>query len=321
MRVTNNSLINKFSSSLNTSLTNLNKISEQVSTGMKFQKASEDTAAAIKAFKVRRSITRVQQYQENIKEAQGQLDQTESTLMGIKELVMQAKESLIQGSTGTMSEENKKTVADIFNSLKDQLFKLANTNYAGKFILGGTNTTQAPFTVSDGKLFYNGQDLNSESITSDDIYIDVGLGLKVDGTGNVNTDTAFSISTSGSKVLGYGIDADGLPNNLYNLFSDIAKSLEDNDMSKVEKQVNKLSEKADDILVQIANIGERCKFVDFLSERASTDELNLQIKQNDIEAIDRAAAITQYKSTEMTYLAALQMGSKIIESSLFDFLR
>jgi flagellar hook-associated protein 3 len=306
---------------LNDAATNLDEASNQVTSGMRFSKASEDPASALKAFKVRRSLARADQYQSNITDYKGTLDQTETSLMGINEVLVQAKESLTQGSNGTMSDENRKIISDIFKNLQDQVLKLGNTNFAGRYIFGGPNTTAAPFTVDSGKLLYNGKDVSTDDVSREEVFVDMGIGLAFDGSNELIPGTAVSVSTPGSVALGYGTDSNGLPNNVYNLLGDVAKALEDNDTSKLQLYIDKLGRKADDILVQVAGVGERVSFAEFLGDRITADKLNLQKKQNDIEGVNQASAITQYKSTEMAYKAALQMGSKIIETSLLDFLR
>lgn len=321
MRVTNNLMIKKFTLNLQQAGTNMNTTYDQAITGMKYSKASQDASNAIKAYKVRRSLARVEQYSNNLGDFKSSMDQTETTLMGINDLLTQASENLTQASNGTYSKENRETFAGVFDSLKGQLLKLANTNFAGKYILGGPNTTTAPFTLEDNSLYYNGEDVNTSTVSKEEVFADIGMGLSFDSSGNLLTNTAVSISTPGSQVLGSGMDSDGIPNNTYNLFTQISDDLRNNDMSKMETYIKKINAKSDDLLVQVAGVGERVKFAEFLGERLSADKLNLQEKQNDIESISQAEAITEYKSTELTYNAALQMGAKIIGTTLFDFLR
>lgn len=314
-------MISRFSRSLNTASLNLSSITDKVSTGMKYSKASEDTASALKSFKIRRSLSRVEQYKSNISELQSTLDEMETSLMGIKEALTEATTTLEQGANGTLSESDRKSVASVFESLQEQVLKLANTNFAGKYIFGGPNTTSKPFSVESGKLFYNGEDLDSSTVSTEQVLADMGMGLNFDAAGDLQNGSGVNISMPGSVVLGYGMDADGLPNNIYNLFSEIVNSLQTNDVSNAEKYMQKLSDMTDNIIVQVADVGERSKFVEFLGERMSSDKLNLEKKQNNVEGIDEAQAITEYYSTRLAYQSALQMGSKIIQSTIFDYLR
>ncbi len=321
MRVTNNLMISRFSRSLNAASLNMSDVTERVSTGQKYSKGSEDTSSALKSFKIRRSLSRVEQYQSNISELQSSLEETETTLSGLKDVLTQASESLTQGLTGTLSQSDRNTVANIFKSLQEQVLKLVNTNFAGKYIFGGPNTTEVPFTIESGKIFYNGEDMDNDTVSTEQLYGDMGMGIVFDAYGNLQSGKGVKIGTPGSLVLGFGIDSDGLSNNIYNFFTQIVNALESGDTSNGEQYMKKLTEMSDNILVQIAEVGERGKFVEFLNDRMSSDKLNLKTKQAKIEGVDEAEAITEYYSARLAYQSALQMGSKIIQSTIFDYLR
>ncbi|NLK40306.1 MAG: hypothetical protein GX303_08730 [Clostridiales bacterium] len=321
MRITNNLIISKFSRSLNRSAINLSDATERVSSGRKFSRASQNPADAMKSFKIRQGLSRIELYQSNINDVTGQLDQAETALMDIYNIIVQAKENLIQSSNGTMSEGNRATVASIFENLRDQIFKLGNTSFAGRYIFGGPNTTELPFSIQSGKLFYNGTDVDDPSVSTEEIFVDMGLGLTLDSTGELQKSTAFSISTPGSIALGHGIDQDGLPNNIYNLLGNIAADLKNDDMTMIDRYIEKLTESADNVMVSVAGIGEKIKFVEFINDRLDTDKLNLQKKQGDLEYENYAEALIEYNGAEFTYTAAMKMGAKIIQKSLLDFLQ
>jgi len=134
MRVTNNLIISKFGKSLNEASTNMSNLNDQVSSGLKFSKASQDPNSAIKSFQIRRNLARVDQYTNNISDLKSTLDETETTLNGLSDLMTQAKENLTQAANGTLAPDDRTTMANIFQSLQDQVLKLANTNFAGKNI-------------------------------------------------------------------------------------------------------------------------------------------------------------------------------------------
>lgn len=322
MRISNNTIANRVTRTMGRATTNMNKLNEQVTTGMKATRSSEDPGAAMKAFKVRRDLIRNSQTHESTTNVMGILDQTETALNGVKDVLSQAKESLVQGVNGTLSDSNKEIVANMFKNLQSEILQLANTNYAGKYVFGGPNTTTKPFTVDeDGKIFYNGEDMSADTVSTEKIYTNLNQGVKFKADGTLDVSTAFSLSTPGSTVFGYGVDENGNSNNIYTLLGEISQSLSSNNTTKMAEQMQKLNTMFDNTLVHITDVGERTKFVEFIEDRADTDELNLKKKQNDVEAIDTSSAIINYKLLEMAYNAALQMGAKVIQSSLLDYLR
>lgn len=322
MRVTNGMMSNRVARNLTTTQTNLNTLGTQVYTGMKAQKSSEDPAAAMKAYKIRRDLTRNTQIQDSVKFLSGQFTQTETAVTGIKDLIASAQETIIQGKNGTLSTSDREVMAKIFENYQSEIFQLGNSNYAGKYILGGPNTTTPPFTLDEnGNILYNGQDLSSNTIDAENIYTTLGQRIEFDEGGNLDTASAVSMSTPGCNVMGYGVDENGNSNNVYILFGEIAEALRNGDTQKLEQQTAKLDDMLDNALVNIADVGERQKYVEFIETRAIDDEFNLKSKQNDVEGIDQSEAIIDYKVMEMAYNAALSMGSKVLQSSLLDYIK
>jgi len=322
MRITNNMLSRKYVGNLNSSLEELDRLNDQVASGRKYAKASDDPATALKALQVRRNLARISQYQTNLTDAANWLMQTESTVAGIKEIATQAYEATLQGMTGTVSETDRKILGQQLRDLQEQLLQMANSNFSGRYILGGANTRMAPFTVDGaGKLLYNGQDVDGAAVNNVDVFYDLGMGLQLDAAGEIKPETAFTISTNGALVLGSGIDGNGLPNNLYRLIGQISQCFEGNDLSNMDTLLAKLINKNDDIMASTVEVGEKSSFVEFLQNRFDTDEINALAKQSDLEEIDSARVIIDFKSQEAAYQAALAMGAKIIQPSLMDFLR
>ena len=212
--------------------------------------------------------------------------------------------------------------------MQQQILEISNSKFSGKFIFGGPNVKQPPFTlvtdptdIDGSKLLYNGVDVDTGIFTNEPIYVDIGLGLSTDTAGNIIPQSAFNKSHPGSELLGTGVDADGISNNLYNVVGEIAKMFQTNDLTNIDKYINKFSKNVEEVMVQYANVGEKSKSLEYLSNRLDTDENNALHKQNDLETVDLAKSILDFKNQEMSYNAALQMGAKILQLSLVDYLR
>jgi len=161
MRITNKMITTKYIRSLNTLSTDLDKLNTQISSGRAFTKSSENTSAAIKAFQIRRDLSKTEGYEANIQHAQSSLTNTESALTHMQSLFQEAKDKILIGNTGTSSADERKIVATELRSIQDQLLQALNSKAADVYYFGGTNTDNPPFTLDvDGKLAYNGYPLN-----------------------------------------------------------------------------------------------------------------------------------------------------------------
>lgn len=343
MRITNKMITSKYIRSLNTLSTDLDKYNTQISSGRAFSKSSENTSAAIKAFQIRRDLSGTDGYQANIQHAQSSLTNAESALSHMEELLKTANDKILQGKTGTASDDERRIVATELRSIQSQLLQTLNSKASDIYYFGGTNTDTPPFTLdAAGKLVYNGVTL--ETITAadqtrlekDSMYVDIGLGVRIipeDPLDPMNTNTivdpstVFHYSIPGINIVGSGSStlSDGVTvvsNNLYDLLGEIANQMESSSYSYdlVDELFGKLSASASEVIYNLTEVGSKSSYLEFITDRFDTQTLDLQERQLAVEGADPTSTIIKFKSQEVAYNAALQMGTKIIQPSIFDFM-
>lgn len=151
---------------------------------------------------------------------------------------------------------------------------------------------------------------------SNPIYVDVGLGInysKLDST-------ALNVCLNGAKISGWGTDDDGDSLNLMQLIYDCAKAMRAGDKATVNRHIDKLEAANDKISQAITDLGVKQNDMDFYTEKNSVYRLSLLAKQNEIEGVDLEEEITNWKTVDAAYNAALSMGAQILPKSLFDFI-
>lgn len=339
MRVTQVSTNRRYLEHLNSSLGSMNDIALQISSGRKFNRASEDTVSATKALLVRREYDKTQVHISNTEDAIDIFDSVEGVLNQINNITIDVNGILTTAVNGTNDSESRKVYANNIRNLADEIIKSANTEFSGKYVLAGSSNNGPPFTKDgSGNLFFNGESvdknhpdgrpyLRSELETAfphnKNVYVDVGYGLQVDAAGNVDPNHALKLSTSGAEVLGNGVDSDGDPLNVYSLMKKAADSLEKEpyDSDATAKLLNKLVKARDNIGLELTNVGDRLTTSKNNLKRLKDDDLNLTASMTRIESVDKESAIIDYKMYEFIYKATLQMGTKIIQPSIFDFMR
>lgn len=366
MRVTSKMMQNTYLKNVNALTTGTHHSLNQLSSGMKIFKASEDTAAAVKAYQVRTSLNRNVGYTSNLSHADQVLTSSESVLLGIETILKEAKGKISQAINSPNSPADRKIIAGELESIQDQIFQAMNSNDSGFYVFGGSNSDKKPFEIDEatGKLMYNGSiltdlhdgadDATIHALSDDSLYLDIGLAPEFDADGNVIKSTVFEYSITGIDVMGYGesalfdpktgepvyqldatghkvLDVDGNPiqmtatNNLYDIIGAIAKEIrKDGDSGYsadvVEALYGRFEEAVNTVTTQLTNIGAKTSYIEYSESRIGTQDLNLKEKQSQIEDVDYAESYTTYTSLYTSYQAALQVGSKIIGPSLFDYL-
>lgn len=330
MRITTSMMSSKYIRNLNKSANEMNYLNEQVSTGRKFFKGSEDPVSAIKAYKLRREYKTTDIYDTNISDVDSFLTTAETNLTEISNNVERVYTSYLKGINGAMGADDRKIVAKELENLQQSILTSLNAKFEDRYVFGGTSKTEIPFTLdSDGNLLYKGLDVNNpankttlDKLVNETINIDLGLGMTFDTDNELNNDTVFDMSMSGIKFLGYG-ETDGTPNNLYSLIGKIKEELENPNFSvdSIKPYIDKFEEQKKQVLVNITDIGAKTNFLEFLKLRNDDNQFNINEKILDVEYVDQAEAIVDFKMQEYSYNAALSMGNKILQNSFIDFMK
>ncbi|MEA4921197.1 MAG: hypothetical protein VB078_09790 [Clostridiaceae bacterium] len=323
MRLTNSLISSNYLKRLNKNLEEFNEVSEKVAAERQFLNVSEDPATAMKAFQIRKSLQRNSVYSSNLSSASGLLTEAENTVSIINDVVSQdAIEQISKGITGTSDNQAvRKTVADSLRSLQSTILNTANAQYSGDFIFGGATSEVKPFTVDDdGNLLYKGQNVDTGTFKTEHKYIDVGIGLTVETDGTVSRNSAMDIAFSGAELLGTGVDSDGITNNVYNLLGDIADKLESGDLDDINKYSQKFNTLAGNVRLQYVSIGEKSNFITYFNDRLESQKLSDSKRQTELEVLKIDKGSILYSQSELAYDACLQMGTKILQPSLLDYI-
>jgi len=312
---------------LNKSANEMNYLNEKVSTGKKFFKGSEDPVAAIKAYKLRREYRSTETYDTNLRDVDSFLTTAETNITEISNNVEKVYTSYLKGITGTMSSDDRKIVAKELENLQQSILTSLNAKFEDRYVFGGTSKTEIPFTIQNGKLYFKGVDVNTndarlEELSNETINIDLGLGMTFNTSGELNKDTVFDMSMSGIKFMGFG-ETDGTPNNVYLLIDKIKHELEDPNfnLENITPFIDKFEQQKKQVLVNLTDIGAKTNYLEFLKVRNEDNQFNLNEKILDVEYVNPAEAIVDFKMQEYSYNAALSMGNKILQNSFIDFMK
>lgn len=338
MRITYRMMTTKYTNNLNSLAEDVNDLSNQVASGRKYSRTSEDVSSAIKGYQIRRSLAKIEGYQDNISHAQDFLTNSETTLSGVEESLSEACDKILQGMNGTQSDDEKAIIATELRTIQESLLATLNTSSSDVYIFGGSNTETEPFTLdSDGNLLYNGEavddlvDGSSElkALQDDSLYVDIGLGVSFTATGEVDRNTVFNYSIPGINFVGNGTttldDGTEASNNIYNLLGQIADAFETGgDSTEMTEKLEGLYGHFKDVMQEsyqtTTEIGSKTNYLDFMTERYETQNYNLEARQTEVEGVDATAVYIDYQTQQVAYTAALQLGNSVIQQSVFDYM-
>jgi flagellar hook-associated protein 3 FlgL len=305
MRVTNRMLINNMINNIGGNLRRMEKYQNRLSTGKKINVPSDDPVVAARALKLRTDVSRLEQYDRNVKDALSWMEITESSLANITDILHRARVLAVQGANGTTTPEDTQKIEEEVKQLKHQLIQVANSTYSGRYIFSGFKTDQ--------KLLNEDGSFAIEVINDvEKIVYEVDIGDDI------------RINLTGGDVFNNGGDATALDPNpplMIELFNQFIAALNAGDHSTVGGLLDDIDEHMDNITRVRADVGARYNRLELTENRLSKNIYNFTKLMSENEDIDQAENIMLLKSEENVYQASLAGGARIIQPSLMDFLR
>lgn len=295
MRVTQTMLSNNMLRNISKSYENMGKYQDQLSTGKKINRPSDDPVIAIKGMRYRTNLTEVEQYQRNISEVYNWMETSDAAMDKMSQAMHRVRELTVQASSGTNDIDEKKSIALEIDQLKQHIESIANTKVGNKYIFNGTDTTTQPIDLANGR--------NVPTDPSNPVLIELSKGVKL----NTNVD--------GVKLF-KGDNTNDIFTELDNLVKDLNSNSTD-----IGKYLTLLDSHASNITASRADLGARYNRVELIDDRLSEQEMIANRIISDNEDADIEKVITNLKIQETVHRAALGVGARIVQPSLLDFLR
>jgi len=138
----------------------LSKVQEQVATGRKITKPSEDPVAAAKVVNLTDVLHKTEQYKSNITVARARLNLEEGALAHSTDIYHRIRELALEANNATQTNETRSFIAEEVSQLLDELLALANSSDStGEFLFAGNKGKFKPFGRNDkGGFDYYGDD-------------------------------------------------------------------------------------------------------------------------------------------------------------------
>lgn len=295
MRVTENTFTQNFLLNVNRSRVRMSKLQDQLSTGKRVVNPSDDPEAAHRILRLKKSIEQNAQYTANVGNGFAMMTATEHALNKFGDLMVEAKEILSKARSGSRTPDLE-TFADQIDQLLTDAVQTANTKFNGKYLFGGTQTTDAPFILAADR---SAVTINPNGITGD---------IQV----FVNDGTLQTINIDGQQAF-QGVT-------IFTTLIQIRDAMRAGNVP-TDTQFDTVSAQLDHVAAQGGRAGLILQALqmdeEFLLERSNHLESLLSVDQD----TDFAEASLLLKKEELMLDAALGTGARLIPKTLMDFLR
>ena len=280
------------------STSNMSRLQEQISTGKKVNRASDDPAGARKILSLRSEDLRLDQYASNIQTATQSLDFNAAALSNTSDIVQRITELTMQGVSGATDQSGRTIIANEINQLLETIMQSANSKRLGRYTFAGTETTTEPFVAarnSSGNISSVAYKGNRETIQY-----------------NVGPNTNTTVNLTGDEVF--------VKTRLFQTIVRIRDNLKDGAITFATNELTNLDNASQNILNSIAKAGGISSTLELTGNRIDDTKLSLQEVLASAESADIAELVLKLTEQQSIFEASLSSGSYIFKTSILNYI-
>lgn len=310
-------------------------IQEQISTGKIINRPSDNPVQIGRVMAVNATIIGNEQYIRNIDDGLSYLDQCDSVLNTVGEVIRQSKVLALQGANGSFSSDDRKYIAEQVDKQIDTLVNLGNSSLGGKYLFAGRNNAQPPFARIGDEIYYRG-DTNRvarEVIFGSSYEVDAP-GVKDYGApdsgvfGNLTTTDPADPGYLPINVINDPMNPGPPPGQMTRVTGgplEVLKKLRDrllsSDTAGINMSLGELDNTFNGVLVHRVAVGARTRHLEAVKGQLQEQEIKLKSILVDVQGADIAKLTIELAQNNMVHQASLMAASDFLKTGLLNFLK
>jgi flagellar hook-associated protein 3 FlgL len=285
---------------------------EQLSSGKRVRKASDDAVAATLSERTLNRQARTEADTRALEASRRSLAQAESALGDVSELYARFQELLTQAGDGALNNSDRDSIANEMEGIRERILSLSNLkDTAGKPLfagLGPQNVNGNPFV----------ENVFAPVATT---YGPDGRAVQWAGTDGqyAATETLLPQMIDGSPAFGDSTS------NIWETFDRAIGALRNNSGTALTTELDtargELASRQDALLTARGKLGDWLNRADNLENVFGDRKVAYEKENSELVDVDMVDAISKFQMNQTAYQAALQSYSQVQKMSMFDYLR
>ena len=293
MRITNHILNRRVLDGLRGNLARLDEAQRQAVSGQLIESAADDPARYVSMVKSDRHMAAVDQYRRAIAATKAHLDVDAGVLDQIGDLLARARE-LAMSQAGANGNASTRSVAKAeVDEILGQVIALGNTRYGDGYLFGGDFMLDAPF-AADGTT-------SADRPPSGTRQVRIGPGQ----TGELGHDALRVFVDSG----------------VIESVRQLSAALGDDSPEGIAASVGDLAGAFDAVQDLLGEVGARSRQLETAGVNLDALETSLRTLRSDLGDVEMEEAISKLITRQTAYQAALMATSRMLSTTLTDYLR
>lgn len=295
----------------------LAELQDQLSSGKRVRRISDDPSAAALAEREQARMQRIQSDQRALEAARRNIELSESTLGDVNDLYLRAKELIVQGGNGALNASDRRTIADELEGIRERILALSNTQ----------DTLGRPLFMGQGTLNTSGQPfVESVVAPTPQTYGNDSRIVQWQGVAGQSapTETSLPHILDGERIFGpSGTQAnDSIWETLDRAIIALKNpSLSANQLATELGQANaNLTVRLDAVLSARGQLGDWLNRADAVQTALKAREDYHIAQQSELTNLDMVEAISRFQIQQLAYQAGLSSYAQVQRLSLFQYL-
>lgn len=300
MRVTNRGMVNTYMNGMQSNLSRMEKLNNQMNTQKVINKVSDDPYNATKIMSMKTEIQDIERFNYNCDEILGWLENTDDSLNKVGTITTEIK-TLLTSINDTYSQNEVNAVKkDVVEKVKE-LAESLNGTYAGKFMFSGSKLDEKPINV----------------IENADGTVKLEINPNIDN-GNLKTEISNGMSIDYNLTVEEVLGANGL--DTINEIIDVLNK-QPFDVNEIIAVKNKLDDFQQNVLDCRSTMGSKAKSVESIKSNNETNIETATEVMSKIQDCDFAEKYIELMTAQLAYNASIQVGSNLFQSTILDFIK
>jgi flagellar hook-associated protein 3 FlgL len=287
-----------FLASLSNLENRLSKVNQEMTSGIRVNRASDDPSAVAPIIAYQGRIDYIKQIQANLTQAQAEVQTADSALQQASTLINQLITLGAQGASSTSDGATRAILAQKVQALEQQLVSIANTAINGHYTFGGDDLATAPYA-------YNGSGPNG--VVQNNTAANTQVLRDSDGNTITPRMTAQAI-----------FDSPGA--SIFKAAFDLATALTSNNQAGIQTALNDVKTSADQLNAATTTYGNIETWITQGLTTATSHVNNLTQALSSFKDADIAADATELSLDQTAMQAAIAANGSLRTKSLFDYL-
>ena len=287
-RITQRSLSDTALRGLQGSLGRVQRLQEQLSSGRRIERPSDDPAGTAAAMTFRSQRSASEQYLRNIEQASGRLASADTALTTLSDRFRAVRDLMVSSVSGAKSADSLSALATELSAVRSEVVDLYNTRYLNRPVFGGTVRGSVAVDPTTGA--YLGDEQLVES--------------------RVSRDATVRIDVRGTEA-----GADVAPDLLDRIAQNVAAGgATPTDFADIDDLMSK-------VLRTLGDVGARGARIESTKAAVDAVRLDLTSRISESEEVDLPETIMNLQAQQVAYQAALGAAARSQQVSLVDYLR